>query len=192
MIQNGREPKHQFLEQPLVLPYVWPLQLSKEWHRMEVSVIQRRHAIRQRRPSFWVHGLLLPMRKLVGLLPIVSKFTKYTIQRYTRSMLIYSKESRIQDSKHLLWLLIPSYSVKDWMIPGISSPFHIHIKWKILQNTWIKGQNLTSKEKKGQVWLNSLRLIKIMRLVGMLFHLWKSNQDFLYMQKVSCVLKTLD
>jgi len=192
MIQNGREPKHQFLEQPLALPYVWPLQLSKEWHRMEVSVIQQKHAIRQRRLSFWVHGLLLPMRKLVGLLPIVSKFTKYTTQRYTRSMLIYSKESNNQDSKHLLWPLIPSSSVKDSMTPGISSPSHIHIKWKTLLNTWIKGQNLTSKEKKGQVWLNSLRLIKIMRLAGTLFHLWRSNQDFQYGQKVSCVQKTPD
>lgn len=128
----------------------------------------------------------------MGLLPIVLKFTKYTIQRFTRLMLIYLKESNSQVSRRLPSPLTLSSSVKDSMTPGINSHSHIHIKWKTSQNILIKAQNQTLKEKKVRVWQNSLKRTKIMKLAGTSFHLCKNTQDFLYLQKVSCVQKTRD
>jgi len=192
MILNGEGLKHQFLELPLALPFVWPQLLSKEWLRMEVSAIQQGHVIKLRRLSCWVHGLPLLTRKLAGLLLTVLRFIKYTIQRYTRWMQTYSKESNNQVSKPLLWPLTLSSWVKDLMTPDINSPCHIHIKWKTSQNILIKGQNQILKEKKDQDWQNLLKRIKIMKLVGMSFHLWRNNQDFQYLLKESCVQKMQD
>jgi len=192
MILNGEGLKHQFSEQPLALPSVWLQLLSKEWLRMEVSAIQQGHVIKLRHPSCWVHGLPLLMRKLAGPLLTVLRFIKYTIQRYTRWMQTYSKESNNQVSKPLLWPLTLSSWVKDLMTQDINSPCHIHIKWKTSQNILIKGQNQILKEKKDQDWQNLLKRIKIMKLVGMSFHLWRNNQDFQYLLKESCVQKMQD